>query len=57
MINTMFSRPVACFEAEDNREVTIPGVSLIMGELGRNPEKQAARLAHQFLGQNRGSFY
>ena len=49
-----YSRQVACFETEDNREVKIPGVALIMGDQGRNPEGQAARLAHQFVRQNRG---
>jgi hypothetical protein len=54
MSKVNFARQVACFEAEDNRVVRIPGVSLIMGDRGRNPENQAARLAHQFLRQNQG---
>lgn len=54
MSKVEFTRPVACFETEDNKEVKIPGVTLIMGDRGRNPENQAARLAHQFVTQNQG---
>ncbi len=44
----------ACFEAEDYSQLKLPAVALIKGTVPRRPQGQSARLAHQFLKQNRG---
>jgi hypothetical protein len=43
-----------CFEGKDSSLLRIPAQILIQGDLPRNPESQAGRLANQFLQQNRG---
>lgn len=47
-------RDTACFEVEDNSWRKIPAATLIRGSAPRSPEGMAARLAQQFLRQNRG---
>lgn len=43
-----------CFEGSDFSRVRFPARVLIRGEMPRNPEQQAGRLAQQFVKQNRG---
>ncbi len=48
------ARETACFEAEDNSQLKLPAAFLIKGAMPRDPQSQSARLAQQFLRQNRG---
>lgn len=54
MSKVKLARETACFEAEDNSQLKVPAATLIKGGLPRDPQGQSARLAHQFLNQNRG---
>lgn len=47
-------RQTAIFEVEDNSQLKIPAVTLVRGDLPRDPQGLSARLAHQFLSQNYG---
>ena len=48
------ARETAIFEIEDHSQLKIPAVTLVRGDTPRNYQGLAARLAHQFLGQNYG---
>lgn len=54
MSKTNLARETACFETEDNTLLKIPTIKLIKGQVSRDPQGQSARLAHQFLRQNKG---
>jgi hypothetical protein len=43
-----------CFEVTDSSSVRLPASLLLRGPLPRDPNAQAARLARQFIDQNRG---
>lgn len=45
---------IACFEMQDHGQIGIAAEMLIKGDVTRDSYGQAARLAHQFLNQNRG---
>ena len=42
-----------CFEAVESRRLKVPAETLIRGNPGRDPNPQAARLASQFIRQNK----
>jgi hypothetical protein len=48
------SRETACFETEDNSQLRLPAAFLLKGAMPRDPQRLSARLAQQFLKQNRG---
>jgi hypothetical protein len=48
------ARETACFETEDNSQLKLPAAILIKGVMLRDSQGQSARLAQQFLKQNRG---
>src|SRR5690554_322027 len=48
------ARETACFEVEDNSLLKLPAAFLIKGAMPRDPQGRSARLAQQFLKQNRG---
>lgn len=54
MSTTISPRETACFGTEDYSLLKIPAASLIKGRPSRDNQGQAARLANQFLRQNRG---
>ena len=54
MSRQAFVKDTACFEAEDNSLFAIPATKLLTGTPPRDPQAPAARLANQFLRQNRG---
>ena len=43
-----------CFEVADSSMARLPAVSFLKGNLPREPQSQAARLAKQFIRQNQG---
>ena len=43
-----------CFEVTDSSMTRLPAVSFLKGNLPREPQSQAARLAKQFIRQNQG---
>jgi len=49
-----FVKNTACFETEDYSLFAIPATKLLSGTPPRDPQAPAARLANQFLRQNRG---
>ncbi len=44
----------SCFEMVDSSTVYLPATFLVQGELPRDPQAQAAHLAHQFIRRNYG---
>lgn len=50
----MLARETAIFEVEDNSQLKLPAGFLIRGAIPRDPQGPSARLAQQFLKQNRG---
>ena len=54
MKKNKLARETAIFELEDHGQLKIPAVMLVRGDIPRNAQGLAARLAHQFLNQNHG---
>ncbi len=51
---TRAARETACFETVDNSQLRLPAAFLLKGAMPRDHQGQSARLAQQFLRQNRG---
>ncbi|MGQ9824822.1 MAG: hypothetical protein ACUVSK_07470 [Desulfotomaculales bacterium] len=47
-------RESPCFEILDSSTAHLPATFLLKGQILREPQSQAARLANQFIQQNRG---
>ncbi|MGB9905265.1 MAG: hypothetical protein ACPLQO_11465, partial [Desulfotomaculales bacterium] len=47
-------RESPCFEILDSSTARLPALFLLKGQIPREPQSQAARLANQFIQQNRG---
>lgn len=48
MKKNKLARETAIFELEDHGQLKIPAVMLVRGDIPRNAQGLAARLAHQF---------